>query len=302
MQSSVIVATFNRPERLVKCLRALATQDFPRDEFEVIVVDDASDQPLDATVAPFFDLLQLRLERITHSGPGQARNHGAKLARGEIIAFTDDDCEPAPDWLIKLTAAARKATDCMAGGRTENRLVDNPYSSAAQAIVDIVYAHYNADPYHARFFTSNNLAVPAAGFWSIHGFDSAFAFASEDRDLCERWRQAGYAMTYLPYAKVLHSHAMTLGQFWRVHFAYGRGAATFHRRNRQRQQPGIKGHIQMHAKVTSWFFDSWRALPPGKAVGRMALLVVWQIANLAGFAYELALLVAASKVTRAPLR
>lgn len=68
------------------------------------------------------------------------------------------------------------------GGRVLNALLDNPYSSTSQAILELVYAYYNAEPAQARFFASNNLALPTLQFRAIGGFDATFA-TSEDRDL-----------------------------------------------------------------------------------------------------------------------
>jgi hypothetical protein len=60
------------------------------------------------------------------------------------------------------------------GPSTINALPDNPYATASQEIIDVVYRYYNAEAGQARFFTSNNLALSAEGFRAIGGFDPAF--------------------------------------------------------------------------------------------------------------------------------
>src|SRR3990172_7747823 len=88
--------------------------------------------------------------RQRNAGPASARNTGAAQARGEFLAFTDDDCRPAPDWLRGLALRLTQSPDCVIGGRTTNALPDNPYSSASQLLIDYLYSYYNADPDRAR--------------------------------------------------------------------------------------------------------------------------------------------------------
>jgi len=193
------------------------------------VVDDGSPTSLDAATAGFEDRIDLTLLRQTNAGPASARNHGVERAKGEFLAFTDDDCEPAPDWLSRLAARFAETPDRAIGGRTVNRLPGNQYSAASQALIDYLYGYYNADPQHARFFASNNLAVPARQFKEMGGFDTASKrSASEDRMLCDQWLYLGHRLLFAPEAVVYHAHDLTLRSFWRQHFNYGRGAYCFH--------------------------------------------------------------------------
>jgi GT2 family glycosyltransferase len=166
-------------------------------------------------------------------GPAAARNAGAKRAKGIFLVFTDDDCMPNSDWLQKLAARCAETPNRLIGGRTLNALHSNVYSTVSQAILDIVYSYYNSVPNQARFFASNNQAIPLAGFSELNGFDPNFN-ASEDRDLCDRWLHCGYRMTYAPEAIVRHAHALTLPGFCRQHFNYGRGAFRFYQRRARR--------------------------------------------------------------------
>ena len=98
-RATVVVATHNRAYRLSLLLHALRAQTLPRQEFEVVVVDDGSTDstPLllaDAERSGDLDLRVLRREPA--AGPATARNMGWRIARAPIIAFTDDDCRPSP--------------------------------------------------------------------------------------------------------------------------------------------------------------------------------------------------------------
>ncbi|WP_162179864.1 glycosyltransferase family 2 protein [Bryobacter aggregatus] len=278
MEASLIIPTYNRPNRLARCLASLVQQDFT--SFEVIIVDDEGETPLEEVVAPFRSQFHLTLLRVPHGGPAKARNAGARQAVSKVLLFTDDDCEADPSWIRLLVTKVHEAPGVMAGGKVLNRLSNNPYSAAAQSIVDIVYAHYNSVPGKARFFASNNIAMAAETFHRMNGFDETYPLAAaEDRDLCERWYSAGLPLLYVPEAIIHHSHPMTLRRFCRVHFNYGRGAAMFHRRNDHRD-------IGMHTSAWEWLSAPFREMPFLSAVHRMLLLGAWQLSNLAGFLYE----------------
>jgi len=111
---SVIVPTRGRRARLEGLLAALARQTLPRDRWELVLAADRT--TVDAALAPALAALGARVVR-GDGGPGAARNRGADAARGTWLAFTEDDCTPAPDWLAR--AAARldiaPASEVLAG-------------------------------------------------------------------------------------------------------------------------------------------------------------------------------------------
>jgi glycosyltransferase involved in cell wall biosynthesis len=155
LRFSIIVPTFERIGQVRACLGALARLEFPRDRFEVILVDDGSTVPLSGTLTAPPAGFALSIVRKANGGPGAARNAGAAHARGELLAFTDDDCRPSPAWLGALDVCAQRALGTLIGGRTVNALRDNRWSATSQAIVDMAYAFYNADPRVPRFFAAS---------------------------------------------------------------------------------------------------------------------------------------------------
>jgi GT2 family glycosyltransferase len=283
MDFSIIVPTYNRPQLLADCLGALARLDYARDRFEVVVVDDGGSTPLDGVIAGFRAAVDITLLTVANAGPAAARNVGARRARGAYLAFTDDDCRPAAGWLSALGARAGAAPGAMVGGRTLNALPDNLCSVLSQAVIDVVYSHYNADPDHSRFFTTNNLTVPADRFRALRGFDPAFTTA-EDRDLCERWLSGGGRLVYAPDALVRHAHALTVGGLWRQHFGYGRGAYRFHR---TRVLYGRKSFKIAPAFYRDLVFYPYARGNLRRAVALTGLLAVQQVANLTGFLAEM---------------
>jgi GT2 family glycosyltransferase len=160
-----------------------------------------------------------------NAGPASARNAGARAARGAYVVFTDDDCCPDPGWLRAIDATAARHPVSAIGGRVVNALGDGLYSSASQLLIEFLYDYFNVDETGGRFFITSNLAVPARSFHDIGGFDVSFPLAAaEDRDLCDRWREAGLTMVYCDDAVVHHEHVLGLRSFCRQHFDYGRGA------------------------------------------------------------------------------
>src|ERR1041385_8126335 len=102
---SVIIPVWNDPERLTKCLDALRKQTYPAHSYEIIVVDNGSAVPVDRVVASYGHARVVHEQRV---GSYAARNSGLKVARGQVIAFTDADCLPAPDWIEKGVAHLKR--------------------------------------------------------------------------------------------------------------------------------------------------------------------------------------------------
>jgi GT2 family glycosyltransferase len=276
------------------CLRALVSQTYPRDRFEVIVVDDGGDCPLASSLAPFDALLRLHLIERGKGGPARARNAGATHASGSLLAFTDDDCEAEPGWLAALHACFSRCPDRAIGGEIVNALQDNTYSAASQLLVDYLYEFHGARQLpdasggrkSPRFFTSNNLAVPAALFDAIGGFDESFPLAAgEDREFCDRWQQHGYRLLRAPEAVVRHAHALSLPKFWRQHVNYGRGAFHLRRARIARGAPAVElEQFSFYRQLLTYPVRARRQQP---ALALMTLMFVSQMANALGFALEM---------------
>jgi GT2 family glycosyltransferase len=279
---SIIVPTYNRPDALVDCVRSVAQLTYPLDRFELLIVDDGSSTPPGGRVKQSAGPTTVRWLSQPHGGPARARNLGASQARGGVLVFVDDDCRVPPDFLCRVSAHIRAAPNTGIGGQTIN-VLDNVYSTASQVHVEYLYRHYNAAPGRARFFSSNNLALPAEEFRRIGGFDDRF-MTGEDRELCDRWLNAGFALKYCPDVRVYHAHDLSLRSFWSQHFNYGRGAFRFRQRRAER--------LQSRITLESWAFylnllrchsphvTRWRRLPVN------VLLALSQVANAAGFLWE----------------
>lgn len=234
---SVIIPTYNRQAQLASCLENLTKQNVPNNSFEVIVVDDGSEPKLEHAMLASqvdFDLIIISQE---NRGPAGARNAGARKAEGEYLLFTDDDCEPKPNWAQKLVEQLDRTPKKAVGGKTINSLEKNLFAEASQLLNSYIYSYYNRNGEKVRFFASNNLGVVKRDFFEIGGFSTKFiSHYSEDRDFCDKWILSGKSMKYCPDALVLHSHHMGFISFFYQHFNYGRGARMFHLERRLRKQ------------------------------------------------------------------
>ena len=280
---SVVIATFDRPAELTRCMRAIAELRYPRNEFEVIVVNDGGPRDHLDRLTDLVGDIHLKIVSTPNAGPGAARNAGAAVARGEFLAFIDDDCVPPPDWLIKLSSAVEQHPDALIGGHTLNALTGNLFSQASQTLVDYVYAYYN-EPGARRnmFFASNNMTLSADAFRAMGGFDEAFRTA-EDRELCNRWWASGGEFRYLPEIVMNHAHRLNLLSLHRQHFGYGRGALPYWQKSGSGGVRGINVEpFSFYVRMLGFPFKKGDRFPAIVS----ALILFSQVSNAAGFAYE----------------
>ncbi len=238
---SVVIPTYNRPDHVRGVLTALADQHFPRTRFEVILVDDGGEHPLDDIVLSFRDRLTIVLLRQSNAGCAAARQRGVDSARGEFLVFTDDDCRPDAEWLNLVASAVVARPHCGFGGRTINAISNNPFSETTQIAVDFLMESGRISADEIQFCPTSNVAFPAAEFEEMGGLDKTWPVGGgEDRDLCSRWIEAGFRLLFLPESRVYHVNQMNFRQFIRRHFNYGRGAFIYHRNpasGRSRKHP-----------------------------------------------------------------
>lgn len=277
----MIVPTRNRLRSLIDCLDALAGQ--TAEPFEVIVVDDGSDQPVSLDASRWEKRFPLTVIRKENTGPAGARNRGAEAARGEFLAFTDDDCLPEPTWLDKLIGRLRKYPGTLVGGWTFNGLQDDLFATTSQLVVDMVYQHFNRDPENAYFLTSNNMACRKTDFLKIGGFDLSFQVASEDREFCDRWRMGNHRLLLVRDALIEHRHAQDLPGFARLHFRYGQGAFEYQHLRKRRRSGSIGSDLRFHRALPSLVRKNLHSATFGTGAPLLASLTLWQVFNAMGF-------------------
>lgn len=284
--ASVVIPTRNRARAVESCLDALAAQTLPAGSFEVIAVDDGSEPPLTLDPKRWTAKFELKVIRQNNTGPAGARNRGVAEARGEFVAFTDDDCLPTPTWLANLLTALRATPQALVGGSTFNGLPDDVLAATSQLIVDLVYERFNTDRNDSYFFTSNNVACSRNNLLTLGGFDTDFAKAgAEDRDFCDRWRIHKWPLIWAESALIEHRHAQGLREFLTLYFRYGQGAFLYQAKRRSRGSGTMKEDLGFHASLAAQLVRRGKDLGTIRFFALLLSLLAWQLANATGFAW-----------------
>lgn len=277
MKVSVIIPTYNRKEILRHCLTGVTNRDYP--DYEVIVVDDGSTDGTGEMVQQEFPQVRY-IRQDPNQGPAAARNRGIEVAMGEIVAFTDDDCEPPADWLQSLSEGFQRHPEVSGVGgypeATPDALRSNIFARYEAYVVHDLYRVGN-EPYVGSLETpgcgTNNVAYRADVLREVNGFDQSFPYAaSEDADLKKRVTEAGHLLLYLP-IKVSHHHEFNWGSFRRQQVTRGRGVVHFERKHEG--APPTRLRILLRAaKRGLWF---WRDLlrAPDPRLALLRLLAGW---------------------------
>lgn len=208
---SVIVPVWNDAGRLSECLRALEGQTYPGHLYEVVVVDNDSAEDVGHVVAPY------ARARVLHEGaPGSyaARNTGLAHARGEVIAFTDADCLPAPDWIEKGVARlARGGGRSVVSGRVET-FPRTPQRPTAVERYEVLFALAQKE-----FVSKYGFGATANLFALRETFERAGAFLAEvksggDLEWGRRVAGYGYRVEYAEEVCVRHPARASLSQLY----------------------------------------------------------------------------------------
>ena len=217
MKVSVIVPAYNARKTISQCIEALLSQKYPRENYEVIVIDDGSaDGTADAVKAYPVKYMYQR-----NQGPATARNAGVREAQGEIILFTDSDCVPSDNWIAEMIKPFEdKEVVAVKGG----------YKTRQKSMV----ARFAQIEFEERFEmlkkteSIDMVDTYSAGyrkeiFLQMGGFDPYFPVANnEDTELSYRMSKLGYKMVFNPDAIVYHlNHPSSIRRYTKLKFWRG---------------------------------------------------------------------------------
>lgn len=217
---SVIVPAYNAAANIDDVIHAIRSQD-TKHSYEVIIIDDGSTDTTASIIRKFPDVIY---HYQANAGPASARNHGARLAKGEYLAFTDSDCRVHRDWLNQLISGFTTSTIGVVAGSYG---ITNTSSQLARCIhKEIIYRHTHLMPLYPKAFGGYNFCARKEVFWQVGGFDENYRNASgEDNDLSYKIINGGYVIYFNRQALVDHVHPTEVGRylneqarhgFWRV--------------------------------------------------------------------------------------
>jgi glycosyltransferase involved in cell wall biosynthesis len=217
LKYSVIIPAYQAAGTIATCVRALNNQTIAREQYEIIVVDDGSG---DTTAAIAKEAGADHVISCPHRGPAATRNSGVAASRGGIVAFTDADCEPPPDWLKKITEPFQDPGVDGAKGTYKTR-----QKSLMARFVQLEYQE-KYDKMHDQeridFVDTYSAAYRRNVFDQHAGFDPAFPMpANEDIEFSFRLAQLGHKLVFAPQAIVFHPHVSTIAKYFRRKYYVG---------------------------------------------------------------------------------
>lgn len=249
---SIIIPVFNDPLRLKMCLQALEVQTYPQNLYEVIVVDNGSDEPIQPIVDTF---TQARAEYETKPGSYAARNKGISTAKGTILAFTDADCIPPADWVENGVISLLRTPGCGIVAGPVKIFVSNP---AKPTIVEL---HESLMAFPKEQQNEKLLSVVTANVFTFkHVVESVGPFNAElksigDKEWTERVVSHGYQIVYSEDVYVAHPARSSLRELYQRSV---RIAGGFYDKRKHQRSP---------IRVVAGLLWSW--VPPIRKTGQM---------------------------------
>jgi glycosyltransferase involved in cell wall biosynthesis len=234
---SVIIPTKDRPSALIACLRGLAAQNSLELLSRVVVVDDYSREPYEGLVRRASAEYNLPVTYISNqgvAGAATARNEGAKYAKGDVLAFLDDDAVPTHSWLKAIAEGMLEHKSAAITGRILPLDHHHLFSQARQLRYEIRQCRALARTGPVNFLAGGNAAVWRTDFEQLGGFDPRFKLM-HDRDLVFRMAREKKFCFYIHDLVIRHQHYkglwLTLGQSF---------TSGYYRLQLERHHPDIK--------------------------------------------------------------
>lgn len=199
---SVVIPVFNDLERLKICLDSLENQTYPKNLYEVIVVDNNSDESIEEAVSHYSQVLAIFEAR---TGSYAARNKGISVAKGEVIAFTDSDCIPSSDWIEKGVANMLRVSNCGFVAGKIKLFFKNPHKPTAAELYDSIVMNFQQDENieERKFGATANLFTFKRVIENVGLFDATLK-SNGDREWGNRVFIAGYKQIYADNTCVAH--------------------------------------------------------------------------------------------------
>ncbi len=220
---SVIIPTYNRHRELRNCLNSVKIQSYPKGKFEVLIIDDESDNKTLEIIRSYESFLDLKYFSQEHKGPAAARNLGVRNAESDLVAFIDDDCVMDKDWVKFMVEGHKNSPSVTAiGGET-----DVP-SEKGSVLVGQFLSNGSIETYYngkieTVFFPTCNVSIKKDVLLK-NPFNEKFPLpGGEDLEFFWRIFKNGHKLLWDRKIKVVHYRDSRLISFLRQAYYYGRG-------------------------------------------------------------------------------
>ncbi len=219
---SVVICSYNGASTVESCLRSMQRLRYPN--YEVIFVDDGSKDNTPDILKKFEHCPWLRIITQKNMGLSYARNVGMNAARGEILIYTDSDCEADEDWLYYLALALVRSNHTGMGG-------PNLIPDEGSWVADCVGlspggpTHVMIDDRTAEHVPGCNMAFYTWAAREINGFDPQYRKAGDDVDFIWRLQHRGYSIGFAPASQVWHYRRNTIKAYLNQQRGYGEAEA-----------------------------------------------------------------------------
>jgi cellulose synthase/poly-beta-1,6-N-acetylglucosamine synthase-like glycosyltransferase len=276
MDISLIIATRNRSRQLVRCLDAVQQMRFDR-AWEFIIVDNGSGDDTGMVVQGLIDNISISTTYAVEQKPGKsnALNTALKIARGEVLAFTDDDCYPAPDFLSSVSSAFKDPALGYVTGRILLHDPEDARMTIKESTTPVTFPARSFIP--CGEVSGANMAFRREVLCHIGGFDpffgpgSRFQAVAEDLDLAGRASAAGWKGQYRPEIVVRHHHGRKASDIPRLVKSYGIGIGAYHMK------------LLLDGGEFRWFIQSLYQVRRRLRASRISVL--WEPVGAARYAY-----------------
>jgi glycosyltransferase involved in cell wall biosynthesis len=217
IEASIIVATYNRKVQLERLLATLAKQTLPREQYEVVVIDDGSRDDATPTAKAFENRIQVVVLRQANAGVAVARQRGVEKARGRIVIFLDDDMLAAGDFVEQHVEAhaASGRDDLVVMGELlpDERLEQMPLFERYHAYQLAKAADaFSTSGFAGHDVYTGNLSLPRELFFRAGGFDPTFHI--EDVELGVRLEKVGARFVFSRRVATVHASDHTSLESW----------------------------------------------------------------------------------------
>ncbi|MBI9042066.1 glycosyltransferase [Lutibacter sp.] len=239
---SIIIPVYNRPQEIDELLQSLTKQTYSK-KFEVVVVEDGSENISKEIVEKYSSELNIQYFLKNNTGAGASRNYGMQLATGNYFIIFDSDCIIPSRYLDAIeNALTKKYTDAYGGADAAHESFTNIQKAINYSMTSLFTtggirgSKKSVDKFQPRSF---NLGISKKAFGETKGFSKMKI--GEDIDLTFRLWEHNFETQFIEEAFVYHKRRSTFRQFFKQTFAFGNG------------RPFLNKKYPETAKITYWF-------------------------------------------------